>query len=192
MIRWLLRLFFKGIQVLLLLLIAGAVYTYFRTGRIPFVQEALEDAAVEASVRAAMAVHRDLGSRAIRVEARSGNVILRGSVGLDEEKAEATSIAEGVVGVRSVDNQLEVSAIPTPSASRSLGRTIDDAAILAKIRAALSLDRQTKPLAIEVTVRDGTVVLEGTVPSDEVRGRVVERVWGVDGVSAVDDRLTKN
>jgi osmotically-inducible protein OsmY len=190
MIRALFRMLFKGVQVLLLLAVAVGVYTYYRTGRIPYIQEALEDAAVAASVKAAMAVHHSLASRPIRVEARSGSVILRGSVGAEEEKIQAASIAESVVGVRSVENLLEVSAAPPASASRSLGRTIDDAAILAKIRTALSLDRQTKPLAIEVTVRNGAVVLEGTLPSEELRNRVLERVEAIDGVVTVEDRLT--
>ena len=69
---------------------------------------------------------------------------------------------------------------------------LDDTAILAKIRAALSLDRQTKPLEIQVTVRDGRVVLEGFVPSEELRVRVLDRVEAVTGVVTVDDRLTKN
>ena len=190
MIRALLRMLFKGIQVVLLLAVAVGVYTYYRTGRVPYIQEALEDAAVAASVKAAMAVHHSLASRPIRVEARSGSVILRGSVGAEEEKIQAASIAESVVGVRSVENLLEVSAAPPASASRTLGRTIDDAAILAKIRTALSLDRQTKPLAIEVTVRNGAVVLEGTIPSEVLRIRVIERVEAVDGVVTVEDRLT--
>ena len=192
MLRWIFRTIFKAIQVLLLLAIAVGIYSYFRTGRIPFVHEAMEDAAMAASVKAAMAVRRDLGSRAIRVEARSGNVILRGTVGAEEEKREATSIAESVVGVRSVENLLEVTDSPMESAFHSLGQTLDDAAVLARIRAALSLDRQTKTLPLEISVHEGTAVIEGAVASDELRARVVERVRAVEGVVAVDDRLTKN
>ncbi len=189
-LRALLRTFLKGVLVLLLLVAAAAVYTYYRAGRLPYIQRMVEDAAVAASVKAAMALHRDLASRVIRVEARSGSVILRGSVGAEEEKTQAASIAASIDGVRSVENLLEVSAIPAAPPSRSLGETIDDAALLAKVRAALSLDRQTKPLAIEVSVRDGVVVLEGKVPSDELRSRLLERVGGVEGVQKVDDRLS--
>jgi osmotically-inducible protein OsmY len=191
-LRGLLRAFFRGVLVLLLLAGAAAVYTYYRTGRLPYIQRVVEDAAVAASVKAAMALHRDLASRAIRVEARSGSVILRGTVGAEEEKLQATTIAESVEGVRAVENLLEVSAAPAASASRSIGQTLDDAALLAKVRAALSLDRQTKSVAVEVSVRDGTVVLEGTVPSDDVRIRVLERVQGVEGVENVDDRLSRD
>lgn len=192
MLRALFRTFFRGILVLFLVVVAAAVYTYYRTGRLPYIQRVVEDAAMAASVKAALALHRDLASRAIRVEARSGSVILRGTVTVEEEKIQAASIAESVDGVRSVENLLEVGAAPSVPASRSLGDTLDDATLLAKVTAALSLDRQTKPLGIQVSVRDGTVVLEGKVPSDELHNRVLERVSGVSGVEQIDDRLARD
>lgn len=190
MLRALVRTFFKGILVLLLLAIGAALVILYRSGRLPYVQEAVEDAAVAASVKAAFALHRDLASRTIRVEARSGSVTLRGTVGAESEKSEAAAIAESVEGVRSIENLLEIGAAPEIPASRSLGETIDDAALLAKVRAALQLDKETKPLAIEVSVRGGTVVLEGRVPEEGLRRRAVERVARVSGVEKVDDRLS--
>jgi osmotically-inducible protein OsmY len=193
MLRAMVRAFFKGIKLLFLLAIAAVIYSYYRTGRLPYIQESVEDAAVTASVKASMALHRDLAQRAIRVEARSGNVILRGSVGAEEEKRQATTIAQNVPGVRSVENLLDVTVAPSyRAASRTLGETLDDATVLAKIRAVLSLDRQTKPLDIEVIVRDGVVTLEGTLPAVELRARVIERVESVAGVEKIVDRLETN
>ncbi len=191
MLRALLRTFFKGILALFLVAIAGSLYYLYRSGRLPYVQEAVEDAAVVASVKAAYALNRDLAERAIRVEARSGNVVLLGTVGAESEKARAASIAQSVEGVRSVENLLEIDPGLTPASEshRSLGEAIDDTALLAKVRAALRLDRETRPLPLEVSVRGGTVVLEGRVPSEDLRRRVLERVAGVSGVEKVDDRM---
>lgn len=177
--------------MLFLVVVAGTLYYLYRSGRLPYVQEAVEDAAVVASVKAACALNRDLAERTIRVEARSGNVVLRGTVGAESEKAAATSIAQNVEGVRSVENLLEVDpSIARPSERRrSLGEAIDDTALLAKVRTALRLDRETKPLPLEVSVHGGTVVLEGRVPSEELRKRALERVASVSGVEKVDDRL---
>jgi osmotically-inducible protein OsmY len=190
-LRALLRTFFRGLLVLFLVALAGTLYYLYQSGRLPYVQEAVEDATLVASVKAACALNRDLAGRAIRVEARSGNVTLRGMVASDSEKAAAGSIAENVAGVRSVENLLSIDpALPGPSeSSRSLGEAIDDAALLAKVRAALRLDRETKDLPIAVSVRDGTVTLEGRVPSEELRKRLVERVGSVSGVEKVDDRM---
>jgi osmotically-inducible protein OsmY len=190
-LRALLRTFFRGILVLLLVAVFGSIYYLYRNGRLPYVQEAVEDAAVVASVKAAYALNRDLAERAIRVEARSGNVTLRGTVGMESEKTAAASIAESVEGVRAVENLLEIesSLAPQSRTSRSLGETIDDAALLAKVRTALRLDKETRPLPLEVSVRGGSVVLEGRVPSEDLRKRALERVASVGGVESVDDRM---
>ena len=190
-LRALLRTFFRGILVLFLVAVFGSLYYLYRSGQLPYVQEAVEDAAVVGSVKAAYALHRDLAERAIRVEARSGNVILRGTVRTESEKSQAASIAQSVEGVRSVENLLETDPGLTPKSqsSRSVGEAIDDAALLAKVRTALRLDKETRPLPLEVSVRVGTVVLAGRVPSEDLRKRVLERVACVSGVEKVDDQL---
>jgi hyperosmotically inducible protein len=190
-LRALLRTFFRGILALVLLAIVGSVYYLYREGRLPYVQEAMEDAAVAASVKAAYALDRDLAERVIRVEARSGNVTLRGRVRTETEQSEAASIASSVEGVLAVENLLEIdpSVSSSAGASRSLGEAIDDTALLAKVRTALRLDRETRPLALELSVRGGTVVVAGEVPSEDARKRVLERLLRVRGVEKVDDRM---
>jgi osmotically-inducible protein OsmY len=189
-LRALLRTLFRGILVLFLVAFVASVYYLYREGRLPYVQEAVEDAAVVASVKAAYALDRDLAERAIRVEARSGNVTLRGSVRTEAEQTYAASIAGSVEGVLSVDNLLEVdSSVPSSApSSRSLGEAIDDAALLAKVRTQLSLDRETRPLSLELSVRGSTVEVAGEVPSEDVRKRVLERLLRVRGVEKVDDQ----
>jgi len=191
MLRALLRTFFRGVVALFLVAAVGSLYYLYRTGRLPYVQEAVEDAAVAASVKAACALNRDLAERVIRVEARSGNVILRGNVRTETERSDAASIAERVEGVRSVENLLEIDPGLTPKgqSSRSVGEAIDDAALLAKVRTALRLDKETRPLTLEVTVRGGMVVLAGRVPSEESREKALERVASVSGVEKVDDQM---
>ncbi len=191
MLRALVRTFFRGLLVLFLLAVVGSAYYLYREGRLPYVQEAVEDAAVVASVKAAYALDRDLAERAIRVEARSGNLTLRGSVGTEREQSDAASIAESVAGVLSVENLLEVDpSLPSSAeSSRSLGEAIDDAALLAKVRTVLSLDRETRPLSLELSVRGGTVTVAGEVPSEDARKRVLGRLLRVRGVERVDDRM---
>jgi len=57
------------------------------------------------------------------------------------------------------------------------------------VRTSLRLDKETRPLRLEVSVRGGTVVVEGSVPSQSLRTRVIERVASVSGVETVDDRM---
>jgi osmotically-inducible protein OsmY len=57
------------------------------------------------------------------------------------------------------------------------------------VRTALRLDKETRPLPLEVSVRGGTVALAGRVPSEDMRKRVLERVASVSGVEKVDDQM---
>jgi hyperosmotically inducible periplasmic protein len=187
----LIRTFLKGVFALVLLAAAFAVYSLYRSGDLPFVQKAIEDATVVGSVKAALAIHRDLADRGIRVEIDRGRVVLSGKVATETEKSEAGALAQSVDGVKQIDNRLEVDPnLETRAADdRSLGERLDDVTLLAKVRAALSLDRETRPLDLEVSVRSGSVLLRGTVPTESMRKRVLDRVAAVGGVEKLEDQL---
>lgn len=191
MIGALIRTFLKGMLVLVLLAAGLAGYTLYRSGDLPYLQEAIADATVVGSVKAALAIHRDLSNRAIQVEAERGRVTLSGEVASEKEKSEASQLAKSVEGVKKIDNRLEVEpGLSTRDhQARSLGERLDDVALLAKVRAALRLDRETRPLDLQVKVQAGTVRLQGLVPTDEMRKRVLDRVAAVAGVNKLEDEL---
>lgn len=62
--------------------------------------------ALSARVRVALSSHADTHAVDISIECLDGNVTLRGIVADDKEKNAAARIAQGVAGVKSVDNQL--------------------------------------------------------------------------------------
>jgi osmotically-inducible protein OsmY len=191
MLRALFRVFFRGVAALLLLVAALAVYLLYRGGHFPAVRKAVEDTTIVGSVKAAYALHRDLAQRTIRVEADAGRVALSGKVATEKERAEAEELALGVDGVVAVENRLEVqpgltTAVDDP---RSLGEQLDDVALLAKIKTALRLDKETRKLDLEVEVREGVVHLRGRVPDDERRLRAIERVKAVSGVEKLEETL---
>ncbi|HXV64910.1 MAG TPA: BON domain-containing protein [Vicinamibacteria bacterium] len=189
----LVRLVIRGI--LLLLLVAGALSAYhlYRSGHLPLVERAIEDATVVGSVKAAIALHKDLSRRELHVSADEGTVKLSGRVQSLEEKEAASELASHVAGVENVENDLTVDpderAEPSDREEKSLGKRLDDFALLAKIRAALHLDRELRKLELGVSVSAGTVSLSGSVPSEELRERILVRVESVEGVRNVDDRL---
>ena len=191
MIRAVLRMFFRGVFALLFVGSALGIYHLYRTGRLPLVQRAIHDAAVLGSVRAAFAIHRDLAHRGLDVAVEDGAVVLEGRVASAEERASAEEIAASVEGVSTVDNQIEVDpGLPETSASsKSLGAKLDDVTLLAKIRAALHLDRETRKLDIQVTASSGKVALWGSVPTEELASRILTRVEQVEGVEEIEDGL---
>ena len=77
----------------------------------------------------------------------------------------------------------------TPTTSASAGQA-DDVAITAKVKAALSEDKQLSASRINVTSEQGIVRISGAVPSAEVGQRALELAAGVKGVRDVKSELT--
>jgi len=70
----------------------------------------MEDASITASVNADLAKDPQLSALRINVDTDKGRVMLRGTAPNSESRERATHIAQGVKGVISVDNRLEVRA----------------------------------------------------------------------------------
>ena len=188
MFRALIRLIFT------LIVVAGAFFAYqlYRAGRLPFVQQAVADAAMLGSVKTAIALNGDLSQMEVGVDARGGLVTLKGVVASDEQRELASELAGSVEGVRLVDNLLEVDPGMASEASveeRTLGQALDDVTLLAKIHAALRLDRQTKDAWLDVTVTDGNVTVRGRVRNEEQAERIRSRIRTVGGVVELEDHL---
>jgi len=193
MFRFLFKLIFRAISLVLLIAVAYVIYHLYESGQLPYIQRAVEDTAVTGSVKAAFAVHRDLSDRPIEIETAAGVVTLSGTVASDEERDSAEELATNVEGVVSVENRLGVDAavadiVARPS-TRSLGQRLDDAALLTKIRTALHLDREARKIDVHIQVSGGRVVLSGEVPSEELAERIRTRVASVGGVESLDDEL---
>lgn len=77
-------------------------------------------------------------------------------------------------------------AEPAPAPADRAG----DAALTARVKAALLADDEVKGLAIDVDTRAGEVTLRGTVERPEAAARAVEVASGVEGVREVVNRLT--
>lgn len=69
-----------------------------------------DDAAITASVMAALARDPELSARRIDVRTQSGTVQLAGPAPSTDAKARAETLARAVKGVSSVDNRLEVTS----------------------------------------------------------------------------------
>ncbi len=74
------------------------------------VQNSVDDMTVTAQVSAGLARDPDLSAIKIDVTTKAGAVVLQGPAPSEAARERATSIAKGVAGVLSVDNQLTVKA----------------------------------------------------------------------------------
>ena len=193
MLRFLFKLAFRVVSLVLFIGIAFVVYHLYTSGQLPYIQRAVEDTAVTGSVKTAFAVHRDLSKRPIDIETDAGVVMLSGEVASQEERESTEELAANVEGVGSVENRLAVDAtlgeVEAESSPKSWGQRLDDAALLTKIRTALHLDREARKIDVDIRVSAGRVVLRGEVPSQELADRIRTRVASVGGVESLDDEL---
>ena len=76
-----------------------------------------------------------------------------------------------------------------PANDRTAGQVIDDSMITGKVKTALIGDSRTKAYQIDVTTREGVVLLSGFVDTPAARAAAAEVAKAIDGVKTVDNKL---
>lgn len=74
--------------------------------------------------------------------------------------------------------------------ARVAGDRIDDARIITVIKSKFALDKDLAAGAISVSCQDGRVVLDGTVPSQDLADRALQQAQSTEGVQTVTSHLT--
>lgn len=151
----------------------------------------IDDARVTGTIQSKFFLDDEVKGRRIDVDTRGGVVTLRGEVADESERARALTLARATDGVSRVEDSLTINSsldaeAPDPA---SPGERLDDATITTKIQAKFFLDRDVKGGSVEVSTRDGVVLLEGTVPSAAGRDRALAIARETDGVLQVVDRV---
>lgn len=144
----------------------------------------IDDTGITTRVKAAFVADPDIKSLDITVETRKGEVQLSGFVDSQRQIDRATDIARRVDGVVGVQNML---ALKTPG---TVGSAVDDTLITTKVKTALVRDDSIKSLDIAVNTNKGTVQLSGFVENDAQSARATELARAVDGVKAVDNKMS--
>jgi hyperosmotically inducible protein len=146
--------------------------------------EAVDDSVTTGRVKAALIADPTTKAHEINVETFKGTVQLNGFVDSAASKERASEVAKGTKGVTAVRNNLTVKDDP-----RSAGTVVDDAAITAKVKAALVGDSRTKAHQISVETRDGKVQLSGFVNNSEAKSTAEDLARAVDNVKSVDNEI---
>ena len=147
------------------------------------VGEAVDDAAIAATLKASLLDHKDTDGTRINVESDQGVVQLSGFVRSEAEKATAARLAQATPGVKRVINSLVVAA------GTSIGTRLDDSLITGQVKAALMDAADVSSLQINVETRDGVTQLAGFVSSAAMKARAEKVAAGVAGVKRVDNAL---
>lgn len=157
----------------------------------------LDDARITSAVRSKYFLDDDVKARRIDVTTTQGVVTLKGEVASDAERAQALLLARTTDGVRGVEDAIAVNAtlavpasVPAaPAEPAPPSQGLDDATIATKIQAKYFLDRDVKAGALDVTAKDGVVLLDGTMPTQAAKDRALTLARETAGVVQVIDRV---
>lgn len=164
----------------------------------------IDDKELAARIESSIAADPLLDAKSIQVAVADGKVTLSGQVPTLFESAETVDVADAVEGVKSVSNQLTVSAPEVAYVWTSQvfpdGPYVEewhytaavpaqsDTEITRRIQQELERDPYVNPKRIHVTVHDGKARLTGTVDSWGEKRAAAENAFEA-GAIAVDNQL---
>jgi osmotically-inducible protein OsmY len=134
----------------------------------------------EIARRAAHILHWDtrVPDEQIQITVHNGHVTLAGEVEWQYQRLATVTDVHKLSGVVSVDNQITL---------KPHAEALD---VQKRIVQALRRSAEIEAQHIQVTVQEGTVVLEGNVHDIGEREAVEQAVWSAPGVRKVEDHLT--
>jgi hyperosmotically inducible protein len=177
-----------GVVGVLFLLLAGCNKQTDIVGAPPpaiTVGTQIDDAVVSAKVTSALLSNDDVKGYDIKVATRKGEVMLSGYVDNQNQIDRSVTIAQGIEGVKSVDNKLTLK-----DGARSIGNKIDDGVVTARVKAALLADAAIKSLDITVVTSKGDVQLSGFVDNETQIARATEVAKQVQDVQKVTNQMS--
>jgi hyperosmotically inducible protein len=175
----------KGFVSAVLLVASMAMVACASTRTTKSAGEQVDDSVTTGRVKAALIADPTTKAHQIDVETFKGTVQLNGFVDTAASKSRASEVAKSTKGVTAVRNNLTVRTDAGPSGSER----VDDAAITAKVKAALAGDPRTKAHQVNVETREGAVQLSGFVDNSEAKSTAGELARAVDNVKSVDNEL---
>jgi osmotically-inducible protein OsmY len=152
----------------------------------------ITNARQESQIWTTYALSPYLRANDLQVTVDAGKATLTGKVDEDVTKELAGQIAQGVVGITDVDNQIEVLpdySVPERSKERSFGDVIDDASITSAIKNKLLWSKYASGLQTDVDTSWGQVQLKGSADSAAAKATAGSLAINTRGVHSVDNQL---
>ena len=140
------------------------------------------DDRIESSFKNSFVYKTYLKDERIKIDAKDGAVTLTGSVAEESHKPMAADTAEALPGVRTVDNQIEITG-DRPTAN-------SDAWISMRVKGALVFHSNVNAHKTNVYVKDGVVTLRGEASSQAQKDLTGEYAKDVTGVKGIKNELT--
>jgi hyperosmotically inducible protein len=174
----------KILMTMVAVMAIGSMAACTQTRTVKSAGEQVDDSAVTAKVKTALARDPSTSAYRIDVETFRGEVQLNGFVNSADMKSSATRVAKSVEGVKTVSNNLKVG-----DGDRTAGEVVDDTVITAKVKTALATDPVVAAHQVNVETREGVVQLAGFVDNGDQKAKASELTRRVAGVKQVDNQL---
>ena len=145
----------------------------------------IDDTVATTRVRSALLGDPEVKGYVIKVETRKGTALLSGFVDSQKQIDQVMSLTRTVEGVKSVENGMTIKV-----GKASVGNTVDDSIVTAKVKSALIADPSIKSVDIGVVTRKGAVQLSGFVDSAAQMERASTVTRTVDGVQTVVSEMS--
>ena len=145
----------------------------------------IDDSVVTARVRSALLADPDVKSLEIKVETRKGQVQLSGFVDTQARIENAIALTRKVEGVTGVENGMRLK-----DGKATVGNTVDDSIVTAKVKSALLADPAVKSFDIAIATRKGEVQLSGYVDNQAQINRAIDIARAVEGVQSINNEMS--
>jgi len=142
----------------------------------------VEDHAVTAGVKAALAADATTNPLRVDVDTNEGVVHLTGTVDDPANRRKAEEVARNVAGVRRVVNDIQVG-------EKTVSQIVDDTFITTKIKTKLTVNPDINPFNIDVDTVNGVVTLTGRVARPEARAEAERLARETEGVREVRNMI---
>ena len=145
----------------------------------------IDDSVVTARVKSALLADPEIKSFEIKVETRKGQVQLSGFVDTQARIDKAVALTRKVEGVTGVENGMTLK-----DGKATVGNTVDDGIVTAKVKSALLADPDVKSFDIAVVTRKGAVQLSGFVDNQAQINRAIDIARGVEGAQSINNEMS--
>jgi len=140
----------------------------------------IDDKKIETKIKTEMIKDKVIKALDISVYCFKGTVFLVGLIEQDAQKDRVIQLAKGVDGVKSIETY-----ILHKGEDRSIGKSVDDVVITAKVKAKLIGDKKMKSTQVEVKTIKGHVVLLGIISTKKEIKKAIAYAKQVEGVQKV-------
>ena len=143
------------------------------------------DNVVTYRVNSALTADPELNGFNLGVYIRNGDVQLSGVVASRAGMERAIALAQGVAGVRKVENDMRL-----PDGQSGSRHVFADSLVAARVRSALLADRAINSAAIAITTHKGEVRLSGQVDSQAQMLRAIGIARNTEGAASVASEMS--